>query len=76
MTTTTTLEAAKSRSNVFTKEQLQITLGCGVCRADTDNEYYRNEDLEWVCTPTTDDPGVTGPKSGATPAAVLMLQQQ
>lgn len=41
--------AKQLAQSVYTKEQLETVLGCCVCRADTDNEYYRNEDLKWEC---------------------------
>lgn len=41
-----------------------------VCRTDTDGLYYLSEDLEWVFPPSEDDPGVTGPKSGAIPVDI------
>jgi hypothetical protein len=67
--------AKQLAQSVYTKEQLETALGCCVCRADTDNEYYRNEDLKWECVPTRDDPGVLGPNPGAVPAACLVAQK-
>ena len=68
--------AEKLAQSVYTKEQLETALGCCVCRADTDNDYYRNEDLRWECLPTKGDPGVLGPKPGATPAVCLVASQE
>ena len=32
-----------------------------------DGFYYLPEDLEWVCEPSNDDPGIATPKAGAIP---------
>jgi hypothetical protein len=58
------------------KDNLERALGCDVGRADTDGVYYRNQDLQWVCEPTFDDPGVTEPKPGAVPACILVEEQE
>ena len=36
-----------------------------VGQADTDNEYYLVNDLDWINEPSEDDPGILGPKPGA-----------
>lgn len=38
-----------------------------VFKADTDDKYYRREDLQWACEPSDDDPGISEPKPGAVP---------
>ncbi len=38
-----------------------------VTQSDTDDEYYLTEDLEWLCKPSEDDPGILAPKTGAVP---------
>jgi hypothetical protein len=39
----------------------------GQVRAYTDGLVYWVKDVEWICVPTEDDPGVLRPKDGAIP---------